>query len=161
MFAWLTFLLTLLTSPLALLIGRPIRGPVPVSAWLSRYTHGRVSPAALIRAFPWSALTPVVQWKLYPWGVWASRKAGFVAFTVFGHIFTIDDDPGPLTSFHEGVHVVQQSAFPLLGPLGYAIGYALDFMLWWSWRRFVPWRRTRAPLAEQIAYWADGRDPNL
>lgn len=192
MWFWLLNALTIMLSPIALLFGRPWKGPEMAyrmySAWgdgrpitfgiagrtkmpaghlVQNFTvqgavvpraDSRLTTAQLRAAFPASGLAFAWLWKPWPWTAWLQGKFGAQATTVLGFIFA----PKLVSSVvlaHESIHVIQQAAHPLLGPVGMYLTYLLDLVQWWSWRKVVPLRRSRAPLAEQIAYKVTGVDP--
>ena len=158
MWFWLVSLLTVLTTPLALILGRPIRGNT--AGWFLL----RTGPGAegglggvLVDRYRLRCLTVTIQWRQWGWLRWLLSKMRINAFTWLGHVVT-PQRVTPQTLFHECIHVLDQAAHPLLGPVGVLLGYLLDLLTWWSWRHEIPRRWTRVPLAEQVAYHLDGRE---
>lgn len=169
MWFWLVTLLTVLTYPLNCLLARP-RSLRPRPAWKLTEPWGGAPeqllhdagpqpwPAetqVLRHVLPWASITLTWSWTMWPWTAWVANKLNVGAFTWLGHV-VLRPEHSPRTLYHEAIHVMQQAAHPFLGPVGVAIGYVFDLLLWLSWRKLLTWERGHTPLAERIAYDLDG-----
>ena len=172
MWFWLVSLLTIVLSPLALLFGRPVArpstawrmfepwgGPVGSLAW----TFKPLGTRGLRYLFPWSSKAIAWRWAMHPWVERRARKAGAAAFTALGFVFVRGDVAarGGVDKIlaHEALHVVQQAAHPLAGPVGMYVTYLLDLLQWFGWRKALTLSRSHATMAEQICYSLTSDDP--
>lgn len=152
MWFWLVYLLTSLTAPLALLVGRPTR--FTTARDVAAYTAGPARGTSIVAAFRLSSLAPYIELRLWPWMRWL-LPSSVGAMSLLGYAISRDEMPERVR-FHEAIHTIQQASHPFFGPLGCALTYVLDQWQFFGWEDLTATARSRGPLAERIAYYLDG-----